>query len=263
MKTSNIILWLSIILLAFSSCEKTITMSLDGVKSELVIDATLTNQEGAGACKVSLHKTIDYFKTNSFVPVENATIMLSDEDGNTELLYEESSGIYISSVLYGVPGREYTLKVTVDGNVYSATSHMKRAIEIDSLTYRYNDILFGPYEDEGYLIDCHYDADGNDDFIALFVKKNGKQSDEIYFSNGLFDFQIEDVFQIDDHAEVELRNFTEDMYHYFETVNKISGADGNPLAGGTPINPISNFSNGALGCFAVYPVSVVEVVIEE
>lgn len=264
MKNKIKILLILLAVLIMPACEKTITLKLKGVEPRVVIDATLTNTEGEGACLVSMHKTIDYFAENTFVPIENAMILLSDNKGNTEMLYEYEPGKYSSTVMSGEPGTTYTLEVTAEGKSYSAVSIMRPHVEIDSLTYRYNDILWGPYDDEGYLLDCHISDANEDNYIALFVKKNGKRCDEIYFLNGLFGFQIEDVFQLEDEAEVELRNLTEEMYHYYSTINKISGADGNPLSGGgTPINPVSNISNGALGCFAVYPISVKNITIME
>ena len=247
-----------------ASCEKEINLSLNSSEPQIVIEASVTNISGEGACKVTISKTVDYFNPSAHIAVRGAEVIVSDNLGNSETLTEIEDGKYISYTVEGVQGRTYSLNIIAEGKTYTAISEMQALIKIDSITSKFNDILFGPYEDEGYLITCHYSSDNPDSFVSLFTKKNNKRGDEIYLVNGLFGFQIEDVFQIGDKAIVELRHINEDVYHYYSTINKISGADKNPFnSGAIPTNPVSNISNGALGCFAVYPTSVKSITITD
>lgn len=264
MKTIIIFLLLSLVLV-LASCEKEINIQLQGVSPQLVIDATFNDRQVEGACKVCLQRTVDYFTPEQPNLIGGAEIHLSDDLGNSEMLIEDSTGHYSSRVLFGSAGRTYTLEVTVDGGFYAATAIMGQGIVIDSVISHYNDILWGPYEDEGYLLNCYYTLENPyNEHVAIFVKKNGKSSEEIYFSQGIFGFQVEDVFQLNDEAIIEVRNLDTKAYQYYFKVNQLSGADGNFLAaGGTPANPSGNFSNGALGFFAVYSVSIDTLVVYE
>jgi hypothetical protein len=163
-----------------------------------------------------------------------------------------------------MPGRTYYLNVETGGKIYTATSMMKSFLRIDSISKIYNNEPYGAYHEAGYIITCHCSDATVDNFVAIFAKKNGRLSEEIYFLNGIFDSDIEEVYQEGDTAEVELCNLNEDIYHYYTIVNQISGADGNFFnMGKIPCNPVTNLSNGALGYFGVYPVDKSIMIIEE
>lgn len=255
MKTIKKLIFI-VLVLSFISCEKEIKLKLDGSEPKIVIEAKVTNKEGIGACEVIIKKSSDYFSYTTGEPITAATVIISDDSGNSEVLVELKDGVYSSISMVGVPGREYTMDVRIGNETYSATSTMQPIIPIESITQKFNDILFGGIDEEGYLITCNYNDPTNNSFLAFFVKKNGTLADELYFSNGLFGVMIEDVYQAGDIAEVELRNLNEDVYHYYFTINGLAAEGGNPLESGkTPANPVSNISNGALGCFAVYSTS--------
>jgi hypothetical protein len=259
----HIFLFTTIIITALS-CEKEITINLDGVESQIVIEAKVINKTGEEACSVLITKTTDYFSSTDPVYVEGAEVEISDSEGNSEKLTEVSDGQFVSKTLEGVPGREYYLTVKAEGQTYTAQSIMRPLVKIDSLTSRYNDIMSGAFDEEGYIVKCHYADSDDDSFIVLFSSKNGVPSEELFFSNGLFGSDIEEIYQIGDTAMVELRNVTEDIYHYYSTVNQISGSDDNPLnAGRVPTNPIGNISNNTLGYFGVFPISVESIIIKE
>ena len=70
------------------------------------------------------------------------------------------------------------------------------------------------------------------------------------------------TFQSGDLVEIELIHFDEASYNYFSTLGDIIGSSRGPNSGSAaPGNPISNWTNGALGYFSAYSADVAEIVI--
>ena len=66
-------------------------------------------------------------------------------------------------------------------------------------------------------------------------------------------------FEIGDTIDLSLLNIDEKSYDYLLTLNTIIG-NGQPSA--APANPNSNFSNGALGYFAIYNGETKQIIIK-
>jgi hypothetical protein len=60
---------------------------------------------------------------------------------------------------------------------------------------------------------------------------------------------------------VELQSIDKSVYNYFQTLESISGNAMQQTA--SPTNPISNFSNGALGYFSAYTFDRKKVIIKD
>ena len=115
------ILIISILLIFFTSCEKVIYVDLNSVNPKLVVEGNITDQPGPYIIRLS--NTVNYYDPNAFPAVKGATITVSDNAGNSEILKETSPGVYETSSLQGVSGRTYTMNiVTGDGTSYSAHS---------------------------------------------------------------------------------------------------------------------------------------------
>ena len=242
-------------LIALVSCEKVIDIDLSGAEPKIVIDGTITDQPGPYTVKIS--KTGDYFKPSTFPAVTGASVTISDDTGNSETLTEVADGIYQTSSIQGISGRTYTLKVIAEGEEYTGTSTMQEAIEIDSLSCKYGS--FGPFG-EGYLLTCHYTPIYSETYCGCKVYRNGKLLDEYSLFYGIFTTGIEEIFELNDFIKVELHILDKVTYSYYSNLKDILGQRGPNT--GTPANPNTNLSNGALGYFGAFTIRCDSIVIQ-
>ncbi|MBK8614621.1 MAG: DUF4249 domain-containing protein [Flavobacteriales bacterium] len=129
--------------LAFTACTKEIDLDLDDKSNKVVIEASVN--EGTGPHTVRLSRSVAFDTPNDFPAISNATVVLSDDQGNSEQLIETSPGMYSSSTLAGVQGRNYQLSTTVSGTTYTAQCRMPPAVPLD--TVRIDSLfVFGTYE---------------------------------------------------------------------------------------------------------------------
>ncbi|MCD4691932.1 MAG: DUF4249 family protein, partial [Calditrichales bacterium] len=143
------LIFISFLVVLFSSCEDVVEIDLNTADPQIVIDAVVTDQPGPYIVKIS--KTGDFYQPSVFPVVSGALVEISDNAGHSEILEETDPGIYRTDSLQGTPGRNYTLKVIAEGKEYAAASSMPNAIQSDSLSDVYQPGgSFGPDEEEGY-----------------------------------------------------------------------------------------------------------------
>jgi len=269
-KQKNLLVgFLAIIL---SACQDVIHIDLNDVEPQIVIEGTVTDQPAP--YKVKISKTGDYFEPSTFPAVSNAIVMISDDAGRSDTLQETEDGIYQSDLLQGIPGRTYKLTVTAEENDYTASSTMPDAIPIDSLGYEYQTGGFGPGVGEGYRLHCHFiDRAGIPDYCRFKIYQNGQLLEgyflyeDKYTDGNHIDFSgFEEVFELNDTLRVELLTIDEATFDYYSTLKDViaNGGEGNPGpgAGGTPANPNTNLSNGALGYFGAFTIRTDTIIIQ-
>jgi hypothetical protein len=250
------IIFLSILFVVLNGCyQDIIDLNLDDLEPAIVIVGNVTDQPGRYVVRVSQAGL--YSRKRDPEPVSDAELTITDDTGNTETLYRLTDGVYQSRSLQGgVPGRTYTLKVTVDSEVYTGTSTMPEPLELDSIQV----ISTG---NGGYLHYYFTDREGVDDFCRLKVYINDVFRDE-YLYQGRFtdgeqivlDDELDDWFDLNDQVRIEFYTIDEATYIYLSMLKDLVGEGGDfdpqmpefiPV---TPANPTSNLSNGALGYFS-------------
>ena len=257
-----------------SSCsQEVITIDLKGAAPKIVIEGTLAEGE---PCTVRISKTGDFYKPSVFPPVTGATVTLLDSEGNLETLAENEPGLYRGNSLTGVEGRTYTLTVEAEGKTYEAVSTLMKAVEIDSLTYYFEDdpdIYNEDYEDmeEGYVFSCYFtyhEIEGN--YYRIKLTHNGELLQDIflipdwYEDGDSVEYEFwNHLFEKNDTMKVELLSIDRAVYDYFSTLNDVVlSEDSGPVFSSIPDNPLTNFTEGALGYFAAYSVRSQTVVFE-
>jgi hypothetical protein len=246
-------------LFALGSCQKVIDIDLNSADPKLVIECLLTDT--SGPCKVSLTRTVDYFDGGNSPGVSGATVVLSDNAGNTEQLSEATPGNYFATTIQGVPGRTYTLSVTVDGTTYTSQSTMQQPVPIDTIFAEYYPPLFGA--DGGYVTTAPVqDPAGVANFYRQRIFINGVLQDtagtyfiaDDQFSDGRYvQFPLFPVIaQLGDTVTVQMWLLEEKAYRYIEALSLISG--GTDPSQAAPANPDYQFTNDALGYFMAAPV---------
>lgn len=251
-----------------NSCEKIIEFDLAESKEAIVIEANITNNKLP--FKVFISKTSPYFgaKTNNLV--SGAKVSVRAEKGKPKYFEETAPGIYTLDKTFALAGYWYVMDVEYEGITYSARSFMNEAVPISEIGISYFD-GFG-FFDSGYKINSYIrDPQNKENYYRLKYYLNGKLTDDnseiSLYTDKLFDGMViglgqrSMVFQETDTLIVELQSIDKATYDYFSTLESISGNVMEQTA--SPANPISNFSNGALGYFSAYSFDRRTVIIKE
>jgi len=255
----NQIKYFVFLLIFFSllGCKKVIDVNLKNADSQTVITGEINNLPGP--YKVTVCKSVDFTSDNNFPPVSGAVVTISG-NGVTETLDEKEPGNYFTKDIVGKPGESYTLKVSVDGKTYTATSEMPNPVRLDSLSFvlgRSNNI---------YPVANFQDPAGIDNYYQFIEFVNGKK-----FGNGrgnsVFDDRLSDGRYItrtlyDDSSDikggvvlkVQMNCIDKNVFTYLNELLQISG-NGGGFSSPAPANPESNISGGALGYFSANTVS--------
>ncbi len=254
-------------LILFCACEDVININLNEADQRIVIEGRVADRLPSYSVKIT--RSADYFNPDDFEMVSGATVIITDDAGNIDTLQELPIGEYYTDWRTGVPGRTYTLTVSIDGETYVGSSTMIEPIEIDSLTYEYQEGGgIGMDEDEGYRLHCFFtDRADIDDHCMLRVYRNRGRLRQHFLYDGQwsdgnpidYDY-FEVVFNLGDTMTVDLLTLDEPTFIYFEMLSDVI-ADGNE-GPANPANPTSNLSNGALGYFAAYSIVSASIIIE-
>ncbi|WP_235293009.1 DUF4249 domain-containing protein [Portibacter lacus] len=254
------------VLLVLVSCEKVIEIDLNNANPQIVVESELF--KGENKFKVKLSYTSSFFKEEEQAFISDATVTLTEVGGESTNINYLDSGLYVLDNYIARDNKDYTLDVVVDGVTYSSTATMPAAVMLDSLVSRPLDGTFGP--GDGFIVFMYWqdDPDVNNYYRAI-VTLNGEElrsREDVYilddnFTNGgsieipLFT----QIFEQGDTVDVNFVSIDPKAYDYLLTLNTIIG-NGQPSA--APANPNSNFSNNALGYFALYNGGVERVIIE-
>jgi len=237
--------------LIYSSCEDIIDVDLNDAAPRLVIEGNISNKTDTQGVWISTSAAIG--SLNVFPGVSGATVAVTDNRGAEFIFRERAPGIYSSRRLRGQPGTTYTLKVTYNGNIYSATSTMPQAVSIDSLGFNTTKV----FNNERKSIQLLFrDPAGVKNYYRFVLSVNGIKSNSIFvfdddFNDGnkvtreLFDFDVD--LESGDKANIEMQCIDQPVFKYWEGLSQNRNRGG---ASTTPANPVSNISNGALGYFS-------------
>jgi hypothetical protein len=254
--------------IVFSACEEVINIDLNTASPHLTVTAIVTNQPGPYS--VTLSKTESYFNSNdSFPAVRNATVTISDDAGNTEVLLETIPGTYKTTNLQGMCGHSYHLKIVAEGKTYEAYSYLPQPVNLDSVVSQ-KITTTGPKNKEGsnkYYVKCtFYDPAGSTDYYR--IESVAANTDTLASFYQIYSDEVTDgqqivypvqrpTFNLGDTAIVELYHINSSNYDYYKTANNILRNKKGPMASASApqANPVTNISGGAVGYFGTYAVS--------
>ncbi|RIH65374.1 DUF4249 domain-containing protein [Mariniphaga sediminis] len=260
------ILFLMVPFLLLYSCEKVIDVDLNEADPAVVIEGNLSYLEGE--LEVNISKTGSYFGTQPSEKVENAEVFLETATGLRINIEEKGQGVYKRKRLQVFPGETYRLTATVGETQYTAVSTLYERVQIDSLGYKY----YGKnrFFDGGYHILLYFsDPPDQKNYFRVRIFKNEKLLNEtsdivVFDDSGLEGKGIQvrlqgQTFKAGDTARVEMLAIDENAWEYFTTFREMANINpGSPA----PANPVSNFSNGALGYFSAWSHDTKSIVIE-
>ncbi|GAB3336050.1 hypothetical protein GCM10027299_45680 [Larkinella ripae] len=143
-----------------SSCLTPYQPDTQTIGRSIVVEGMITDQPGPYT--VTLSYTADYTFTGLNLNVRGATVILSDNAGNQEVLLENQPGSYQTSAagMRGISGRSYKISInTTDGRQYeSAPELLKAAPPISQLTYEYQYNPFATTNDKRNTWDVYLDT---------------------------------------------------------------------------------------------------------
>lgn len=302
---------LSIFIGLFSACTKEVQIDIPAYEVKIVVDGRI---EPGQPPIVLLSNNQDIYSptnleafTNSFIT--GAVVEVSDGT-NTFLLSEictdnlpPGTGPFVAQILgipeselanihlcvytsldpnsFGEIGKTYQLKITHDGEEFTASTSILQPTPLNSIKWKQedNDTLIGfaeanlsdpPNQFDGYFwqaqrINLNTDGEQTDDFFL--TPWNPVFSDE-FFDGLTFDFYFDNPGGYEDEVPDEQRGYyfygdtvvvkfsklDRDAFDFLERKHLQMGTSGNPFA--TPTNIPSNVSNGALGVWAGYSPSL-------
>lgn len=242
-----------IVILGFYNCEKVIDIDLRDGDKVPVIDAQLDAADGE--LRITITKTAAYLSDNANPAVENAQITLIQPTGEEVQVPHQNGGIYQLSLTPQIGGT-YTLEVSIDDELYTATTKLLTPKPIIAFV-PFEFPAGGPPPEVGRLLGAAFQdpADTlnyyqvlhsvNDTFIENIQVVtdrgfNGRENVEVLFVQGV---------SAGDSVSVELRNVTFDTYRYYNALSDIQGGGTTTAA---PGNPPTNWDNGAIGIFQAY-----------
>jgi hypothetical protein len=254
-----------LMVIIFSACQKVVNIDLNNANPNIVIEGVIDN--GPGPYRVKLSKTGSYFDAPVLPPVSGARVVIADNKGIADTLTEDSTGIYFTHNTNGIPGHSYTLSVQSENVVYTATSTMMSAVNIDSIGIEISQrISFGPRNRRDSSLNIHFkDPSDEKNFyrIILFQKllynpANYRLYDDVYTNGEEIDLRVGRAIRGDTDL-IELISIDRYAFDYYRTLEDILRI--NPIFGSTPANPNTNLSNRALGYFAAIAITRKSIII--
>ena len=257
-----------------SACEEVTDIDLNTAAPRITVQAEITDQPGPYS--VTLLKSESYFASNdSFPPVRNAIVSISDDAGNTDALLETTPGVYKTTSLQGVSGRTYHLKIVSDGKTYEAYSYLPMTVKLDSVVSS-KITATGPRSKESnkYYVKCLFnDPAGIADYYR--VESAVVNTDTLSSFYQIYSDEVSDgqritypvqrpTFNLGDTATIMLYHINSSNNDYYKTANNILKNKKGPMASSSApqANPLTNISGGALGYFGAYAVSLKKIVVK-
>ena len=264
---NNLLLLLCVIyLFILPGCERVIDVDLNDASPQIVIEGNLSYNDAE--LEVQISKTGSYFSTTSTEKVDNANVYLEHGDGTRAEAEAFGQGVYKIENYPLQHGKEYRLFIESEGQNYEAKSTLYPSVKIDSLGFEYQqDVRFF---EGGYRLLLYFsDSFDEENYYRIKVYKNGELLNDVddlivFDDSGLNGKGIQvtlrrQLFDMGDTASVQLMSIDENAFHYFTTFRDMANTNpGSPA----PANPISNFSNGALGYFSAWAFEEKEIIIE-
>ncbi len=248
-----------LVLVSFVSCQKVIELDLKDAETFVVIEGEVN--AGDSVHTVLLSKSKNFSTDNIFETISGATIELSDNIGNVEVLNEVSQGRYETANFKAFEGGTYNLKVTYDGKTYTSSSTIPNKVELNSVSF----IPDGFSSDGGLIaIPKRFDpADEKNSYrFDVAVKRNKDENNLGWVRDSAILIQNDDfangvetnqpifgdlgAYYVGDSCRFTMMCIDENIYKYFYSLT-LNG----PGGAATPANPVSNIEGEyVLGYFS-------------
>lgn len=251
------------ILVIAVSCTKEIDIDVNSSDPQIVVEANLDN---LNPISIKLTESVNFDDDNIYPVVEGATIVLTDNLGNSETLTEISPGNYLGSSIIGNINSTYTLSILANGKELSSECTIPNQIAFDSLIV--NTVTGatggGPGGGQGggssHEVIVEYFDPGNESNYYRFVEyKNSQYVNAFIFddrlSNGIKNTNtlrsFNRTYKSGDTLKIEMQCISKDIYEYYRSFGNLFGG---PTNASTPANPYTNIEGTKLGYFSAHTI---------
>lgn len=235
------------------SCEEVIDIDLNSSAPKLVAEGYI---EKDSVSYVKLSYTSDFFTTDASVYINDANVLISNDQGDSETLVFKGDGLYKGNSLIGTENATYSMQIEGADFSHEAISKLFPPVQNLSVNFEKNENPHPSQSSDNYAsIITFNDEPTTENYYLIKFWVNGVLNTDMY--NCIKDtyYTDDDIieyspfiisFEQDDEVVVYVYSIDEDTYTYFNQLNDVSGSGMNSS---TPYNPQSNFGNDVLGFF--------------
>ncbi|WP_257670788.1 DUF4249 domain-containing protein [Parapedobacter tibetensis] len=256
------------------SCTKVVEVDLETTEPKLVIDASIDWVKGTtgNEQKIKLSTTTGYYST-IFPTLSGANIVITNSANNVFSFIENpGTGEYICSNFHPVIGETYTLKVVLNGEIYTAT---ETCIGVPNIENNIEQNNTGGFGGDNVEIKYYYQDNGNEENyylhrilspVSTFPDYKPK-NDENSQGNLMQEYFSDKELKAGDMINIRLYGISKRFYDYFRKLLAASGTGSGPFqttpgsVRGNIINQ-THFANFAYGYFRLSEVDVKDYTIQ-
>jgi hypothetical protein len=258
-----------LLLILFVSCEKVITIDLDQIDQEYVIEGVVDASNSKA--KVIITTSRDFYESQASENIDGAKVVVTNLKSNISVtLSNISDGVYEAPIEI-IDFSEYKLEVDIEGNVFTAKSFLNTKPEVVRTEF--------DNDDDVKIITILKDVKGYENYFRCKVfDKSGMLEKKIFLASDDEDLDDEVKFEMDTHDAFKGDNedlalkigdtlklvyysydkSTYDYYYFLEQNLVYEGKESD-----NPANPKNNFDKEVLGYFSAhYSVSQTEIIKE-
>jgi len=217
-----------------TSCEDVIDVDLETSEPRLVVEASINwiKNTAGNTQQIKLTKTTSYFDT-SVLPVNGATVTITDDDNNTFLFTErEATGIYETQNFIPVLNKRYYLTIEYEGETYTGNEVLVPVVEIEDAE---QGIAPGFSEDEIEIKAYFTDPADTENYYLYSFEVSNKYTldvykDEFFNGNRIFAYYSNDELEPNDEVIIHGYGISERYYNYmFTLLSQTSDQGGGPF----------------------------------
>ncbi len=239
----------------FASCKKEFDLDLNAQnKNLLVVEGMITDQNEPQV--IELTRTVSYLKQVKTQAVENATFGVDVDNQVLPFTQKEPGRYFAPDGFIGQVGKTYNLTITVDGQVYKASSKMNPAQVMDAASTKTHEFNADYFE----IRLTFTDNPEKGDYILFKYARNGQMIDTLdkwsTYSDKLTNGKsFEDIMAFGDVEGSVGDNITVYSYsiskEYHDFISAAENATSEPLPFFPPPGSAitGNITNGAVGFF--------------
>jgi len=243
----------------FVSCEREISFDYPTAEAMVVFDGLISNEQVV--VRISHTRPMDDSTKNHFV--SNADVWIETDDGYEEqLIFDKQQNSYLSETgLTGTAGHTYKMRAVIDGAHYEATTTMPPPAQVDTIFFRWIDVL---NQTRVFFVCVKGEDPLPDDQRNYYLLKLMRGTELFRWNphsgrssvNGKFEYDIVCSSESDmnkgidddgkrplmdgDTLHLEMMTIDRQCWLYYQS---LSASDN------TMVNPLTNIQGGALGIF--------------
>lgn len=204
----------------FFSCQDVIDVDVPTATPKLVIEASLNwfDETTGNEQDIKLSLTAPFFD-NEIIPANNASVSVSDSNGNTFNFIEDgSTGIYKTTTFIPAIDDVYNLTINYNNETYTSTETLKSTVPFDFVEQK-ND---GGFSGENIEIKAFFTDPGNEInhyFFELQSPTNitptiNTSNDKFINGNQIFAFYSDEDLETGDELNIKILGCSEQFYDY-------------------------------------------------